>query len=174
MRKFICVAVAAVLCLTMFSACGKKDDKKNSGTSSNVSAVATIEPTATPAPQMAKIVVIKGADSGLNVRSGASTDAESLGMVENGEKFRLLVAEEQDGWYQIQYGARNAYVYAEYVSVEEVTLEEANKLGTAGNTGSSDDTSSTSEVTSTTSDTSTDDGEATSVPYSKENEDGES
>ena len=67
----------------------------------------------------------------------------------------LLVEEEKDGWYQIEYQGKPAYVSAEYATVQEVTLEEYNQLRTGGDTSSASSSSETSSTaTSTTSETS--------------------
>lgn len=129
MKKNLAVVVVFSLCLlmcTLFSGCSNNDDNLSSA---DFSAIAnTIPPEETPAPAMAKIVVVGSVDGGLNIRASASTDGEVLGQVNSGEKFRLLVDEQQNGWYQIQYQSKSAFVYAEYVTVQEVTVAEANSL----------------------------------------------
>ena len=109
----------------------------------------------TPVPvQMAKAVKVNATD-GLNIRSQASTDSEILGLADNGDMLPLLVEEEKDGWYQIEYQGKPAYVSAEYATVQEVTLEEYNQLRTGGDTSSASSSSETSSTaTSTTSETS--------------------
>ena len=62
------------------------------------------------------------------MRSAASTDSDVLGLAENGDTFLLLVGEAKDGWYQIQYEGKTAYVSEDYVTVKEVSVEEAAKL----------------------------------------------
>ena len=83
--------------------------------------------------------------------SQASTDSEILGLADNGDMLPLLVEEEKDGWYQIEYQGKPAYVSAEYATVQEVTLEEYNQLRAGGDTSSASSSSETSSTASTTS-----------------------
>lgn len=152
MKKWI--MLLGCLCLTacLLAGCGEKgEDQSSSSTVSTTSSVSAAAPT--PAPvQMAKAVKVNATD-GLNIRSQASTDSEILGLADNGDMLPLLVEEEKDGWYQIEYQGKPAYVSAEYATVQEVTLEEYNQLRTGG-ASSASSSSETSSTTSTTSETS--------------------
>lgn len=150
MKRSFCLILALLLTAALLAGCG--NDKKGSSPSSQVSsAVPTVTPTAAPV-QKAKAVLIK-ADSGLNVRGSASTDGEILGLADNGSKLALLVEDEKDGWYQVQYEGKSAYVSAEYVEVVEVTLEEYNRLksGASSEGGESDGPQSGGSQTSSAS-----------------------
>ncbi len=128
-RVFTLVLALCLLCGAL-AGCGKKDEKNANSSSSSqpVSTVSTPVATASPAPvQKAKAVKVK-ADGGLNVRSKPSTDSEALGLADNGSKLPLLVETASDGWYQVEYEGKTAYVSAEYAEVVEVSLEEYNKL----------------------------------------------
>lgn len=143
------------LCLTacLLAGCGDKGEEPNSSSMvSNNSTVSTVAPTPVPV-QMAKAVKVNAPD-GLNIRSQASTDSEILGLADDGELLPLLVEEEKDGWFQVEYQGKPAYVSAEYAAVQEVTLEEYNRLRSGGDASTTSTTSSSSE-TSTTSTTST-------------------
>ena len=154
MKKLVCLAIALCLAVFSFSGCGSKE--KNDDNSSLASTVSTTSPTPTPVPQTAKALRVT-ADSGLNIRSEASTDGEILGLAENGQRLALMMEDAQNGWYQIQYEGKTAYVSAEYAEVIEVTMDEYNQLrGTSTDSGSSQteepsgsSESSTSEPSST-------------------------
>ncbi|NBI16970.1 SH3 domain-containing protein [Neglecta sp. X4] len=132
MKRWMCLVLGLCMTAALLSACGE-DDKKNdsslpssSGTGSSTVTPIAVSPSPTP-EQMAKAVKVK-ADDGLNVRSKGSTDGDKLGLAKNGSKLALLVEDEKDGWYQVSYNGKAAYVSAEYVEVVEVTLDEYNKL----------------------------------------------
>lgn len=119
----------------LFSACSS-DDKNSSVSASSSTPLSSAGVTSTPQPQMAKIVVINSVDGGLNIRASAP-DGNILTVAESGDKFRLLVDDPDDGWYQIQYGSGKAYVHSDYVTVQTVTLEEANSLNSSSSESSS-------------------------------------
>ena len=128
MKRVLSLVLALCLLAAGLFGCGKKEDKKDPPSNSSgldSSAVSTIE---TPVPvQMAKAVLVK-ADVGLNVRAKPSTDAEILGLAEYHTMLPLLVEAAADGWYQVEYKGKPAYVFAEYAEMREITLSEYNKL----------------------------------------------
>lgn len=132
MKQIFIILLALCLLSTALYGCGKKEN--SGGNSSNpISSAAVSQAVATPAPvQMAKAVKVN-ADGGLNIRSEPSTDGEILGLADDGSKLPLLVEKATNGWYQIEYHGGSAYVSAEYAEVEEVTLEEYNRLKAEGN-----------------------------------------
>ena len=154
MKKWIMLLGGLCLTACLLAGCGEKgEDQSSSSTVSTTSSVSAAAPTPVPV-QMAKAVKVNATD-GLNIRSQASTDSEILGLADNGDMLPLLVEEEKDGWYQIEYQGKPAYVSAEYATVQEVTLEEYNQLRTGGDTSSASSSSETSSTaTSTTSQTS--------------------
>lgn len=138
MKRWISLLVALCLLTALFSGCGKKEEKEGGSNSSAASSSA-----ATPAPvssapvrQTAKAVKVD-AESGLNIRSSPSTDSEILGLAEDGSMLPLLVEKPSDGWYQVEYEGKNAYVSAEYAKVQEISLEEYNRLKQGGSASSS-------------------------------------
>lgn len=154
MKKWIMLLGGLCLTACLLAGCGEKgEDQSSSSTVSTISSVSAAAPTPVPV-QMAKAVKVNATD-GLNIRSQASTDSEILGLADNGDMLPLLVEEEKDGWYQIEYQGKPAYVSAEYATVQEVTLEEYNQLRTGGDASSASSSSETSSTaTSTTSQTS--------------------
>ncbi len=132
MKRIACFALALCLTAGLFSGCGKKEEEKTAESSSPASSVtaSTVSVSATPA-SVAKAVKVK-ADAGLNIRSQPSTDGEILGLAENGSMLPLLVGTPNNGWYEVEYQGKSAYVSAEYVEVQDVTLEEYNRLKEEG------------------------------------------
>ncbi len=157
--------------MALLSACGE-DNKTSSLSSTPTSGVATIPPTPTPTPQMVKVAVIKGAEGGLNVREAANTDSDVIDVAENGDKFLLLVAEAKDGWYNIQFGARNAFISAEYVEVQEISKAEADSL--TSKPDSSETENSPTPSPSSGSEPASSNSDVSSKPYNPGDEDGES
>lgn len=151
MKKWICLVLSLCMIGCLLAACGEDDEEGNSsaagGAGTSSIAPVTVSPSPTP-EQTAKAVRVKATD-GLNVRSKASTSGQVLGLAKDGSKLALLVEDEQDGWYQVSYGGKPAYVSAEYADVVEVTLDEYNKLkaeaGAEASSSSKEDASSSPE-----------------------------
>ena len=97
-----------------------------------------------------------------------------LWLAENGDTFLLLVGEAKDGWYQIQYEGKTAYVSEDYVTVKEVSVEEAAKLRGEGGSSESSSEGSSSEESSDAPDSKAPESSATTAPgVSRDSEDGE-
>lgn len=62
-------------------------------------------------------------EDNVNVRSGPGTDYERLGSAYSGYDFELI-EQRDDGWTQIIYDNREAYVYSEYVEIIPMILDE--------------------------------------------------
>lgn len=62
-------------------------------------------------------------EDNVNVRSGPGTDYERLGSAYSGYDFELI-EQREDGWTQIIYDNREAYVYSEYVEIIPMVLGE--------------------------------------------------
>lgn len=171
MKRLLCLVSALCLTALVLSGCG---DKKGESSSSTPSLAPTVTPVSSAPEQTAKALRIK-ADSGLNVRASASTDGEVLGVAEEGEMLALLVEDPKDGWYQVQYEGKSAYVSAEFAEVKEVTLEEYNRLKNGGEPSSSSSASSesSSEASKTEGSGSSSKPESSEVSSEGNTEDGE-
>lgn len=135
MKRLVSLALALCLLALSLGGCGKKKEQaENSQVSSTVSTPAP----ATPQPEKKAKAVKVNAEDGLNIRSEPSTDGEILGLAEDGSLLPLLVEKEEDGWFQISFEGKSAYVSAEFATIQEVTLEQYNKLKSGdASTGSS-------------------------------------
>lgn len=177
MKKLVCLTLVLCLIALVFSGCGGNKEDENSSAVSGTPTTAS--PSPSPEPQMAKALRVT-ADGGLNIRAEASTDSEILGLAENGQRLALMLEDAQNGWYQVQYEGKTAYVSADYAEVIEVTLDEYNQLRGGSTEGSSDDgtstqTSSAETSSSSSSSSTTDNGSSTSSTSSssEDTEDGE-
>lgn len=177
MKRILALVLAIILLAALLCACGKKSNKNktssnNPSSSSPASSAVTTSsiPVVTPEPvKMAKAAKVS-ADGGLNIRSEPSTDADILGVAEDGSLLPLLKEKATDGWYEVEYEGKTGYIYAEYAKPQDVTLAEYNRLRSSGDadtssSSSSDESSSSSGDTSSSSDSSsskssnTEDGE---------------
>ena len=126
MKKWFKLLAAVGLAALTLAGCGNGKDE-----SSDPQAGASPTPPvvqATPQPEQKAKAVKVNAPDGLNIRSKASTDSEILGLAEDGSLLPLLLEEEQDGWYQVEYEGSPAYVSAEFAQVQEITMTEYNAL----------------------------------------------
>lgn len=169
MKKLVCLTL--MLCMIALVLCGCGNDKGDETNSSGLNSTpATTSPAPTPEPQTAKALRVT-ADSGLNIRAEASTDSEILGLAESGQRLALMMEDAQDGWYQVQYNGKTAYVSADYAEVIEVTVDEYNKL--RGESGSDDNGEDTTSTVSTQSPDGGNPESSTSSTSSEDSEDGE-
>lgn len=154
MKRIIALALAVCMLFALLCACGKKDKKqKDEGNSSSTlsSALTPTPAPATPAPvQTAKAAKVS-ADGGLNIRSEPSTDGEILGVAEDGSLLPLLTEKADDGWYQIEFEGKTAYISAEFAKPQDVTLAEYNRLRSGSGDTLSSAPASSGEVSSTAS-----------------------
>ncbi len=175
MKRIIALALALCMLFALLCACGKKDQDQPAGkeeSSSPSSALAATPVPATPAPvQTAKAAKVS-ADGGLNIRSEPSTDSEILGVAEDGSLLPLLTEKESDGWYQIEFEGKSAYVSAEFAKPQDVTLAEYNRLRGGAASSSPADSSSPSSSEDPQSGKTSSASEASSSRPSN-NEDGE-
>lgn len=126
MKKWFKLLAAVGLAALTLAGCGNGKDE-----SSDPQAGASPTPPvvqATPQPEQKAKAVKVNAPDGLNIRSKASTDSDILGLAEDGSLLPLLLEEEQDGWYQVEYEGSPAYVSAEFAQVQEITMTEYNAL----------------------------------------------
>ncbi len=129
-RRGLALLFAGCVLTGTLAACGGDKDKGKDDSSSGSSDVSAVIPINTPSPTplpTAKAVRVTVDDS-LNVRESGSTEADILGVVEDGEELALLTDTAQDGWYQVSYNGGTGYVAAEFVKVIDVTVERYNAL----------------------------------------------
>ncbi|MBC1544005.1 N-acetylmuramoyl-L-alanine amidase [Listeria cossartiae] len=74
-------------------------------------------------------VAIVSSDGGLNVREKPSTSSNSLGLLNKGDQ--VTVTSQQNGWAQIQYNGKSAWVSSDYLTIREsVTKVDESELQT--------------------------------------------
>ena len=65
------------------------------------------------------VATIVNCEEDVNVRSGPSTDSEIIGTAKKGEELNIVPQDTlTEGWYQVEYKGRTAYVYAKYLDIE--------------------------------------------------------
>lgn len=70
-------------------------------------------------------IAVVSSEGGLNVREKPSTDSAVLGMLNTNDQ--VNVVSEQNGWAQIQYQGRNAWVSSDYITIRNSTTKSASK-----------------------------------------------
>lgn len=129
--KKLFILTAAVLLLMSVCACSDKDnEKEQGGEDSNIKiTVSSGESDTSKTPNLIKeINVLVVTEDEVNVRSEASTDAESLAVVNSNDCFVLIKENVKEGWHEIQYKEKSAYVSSDYSKVKTVTEEAANSM----------------------------------------------
>ena len=126
MKKWFKLLAAVGLAALTLAGCGNGKDESSDPQSGASPTPPVVQ--ATPQPEQKAKAVKVNAPDGLNIRSKASTDSEILGLAEDGSLLPLLLEEEQDGWYQVEYEGSPAYVSAEFAQVQEITMTEYNAL----------------------------------------------
>lgn len=126
MKKWFKLLAAVGLVALTLAGCGNGKDESSDPQSAASPTPPVVQ--ATPQPEQKAKAVKVNAPDGLNIRSKASTDSEILGLAEDGSLLPLLLEEEQDGWYQVEYEGSPAYVSAEFAQVQEITMTEYNAL----------------------------------------------
>ncbi len=65
------------------------------------------------------VATIVNCKNDVNVRKTPSTDAEILGVVKKGDKLTIVPQDTHtDGWYQVEYAGKTAYIHADYLDIE--------------------------------------------------------
>lgn len=178
MKRIFALVLAIFMLAALLCACGKKENNKKQTASNNpsstVSSGSTLSstPVVTPEPvKMAKAAKVS-ADGGLNIRSEPSTDADILGVAEDGSLLPLLKEKADDGWYEVEYEGETGYIYAEFAKPQDVTLAEYNRLRSSGGDTSSSSSASSEEPSSSDTDAKITSSQSSSSKASS-NEDGE-
>ncbi len=172
-KRGLALLVAGCVLTGALAACGGDKDKEDDS-SSGVSGASAVIPINTPSPTplpTAKAVRVEVDDS-LNVRESGSTEADILGVVENGDELALLTDTAQNGWYQVSYNGGTGYVSEEYVKVIDVTVERYNALKTSVAATPTPEPSEEPGASATPAPT-TGTGAGTANSASSDNEDGE-
>lgn len=65
----------------------------------------------------------------LNVRSGPSTETEKIGKLSLGTTVEII--SENEGWYEINFESKNAYIFGEYVRIIDSSLTGVQNAGSS-------------------------------------------
>ncbi len=148
LKRFLSMTVAILCLAALLAGCGGKKDKDKGSSSLASSSSSTPSSVETPTPEPKVWVATVQADGGLNIRSGPSTDADILGLAEDGSTLILQRETATDGWFQIEYEGETAYVSAEFAQAKQITMTEytsifgSNESSAPTGAGRGDDTSS--------------------------------
>lgn len=149
MARWCMLLCLSMVCVLLLSGCGAGNEEKvSSAVASAPVSVPAPTPTAVPKAKAVKVT----AEDGLNIRKEASEEGEILGLADTGSLLPLLKEEKQGDWYAIQYDGQPAYVHGDYVQMQEISMEEHQKL--LGGAATAGDTSSSASVTSSANPTS--------------------
>ena len=128
MRKMILILMVAFFA---FSVCACSSGGSESGASSMPDITAQTTPKPTEAPKNADVVIVN--TDGVNIRASADTEAEVYTQAYTDEAFLLVKKDVKDGWHQIKYDGKDAFISSEFTKIETMTAEEA-----AAKTGTGD------------------------------------
>lgn len=123
MKKFLLLVMAFALIISV-CACGGNEEKEESSSMPDISAVESTEPTPTPPPKEVKVLI---AGEGVNIRAAANTDCEIYYMAVN-EPYYLISEDDGSGFHKILFEGKEAYIFAEYCEIKTMTEEEAEAL----------------------------------------------
>lgn len=153
MKKALIFAAMTAMIVCLLSACGKDDQASSNNQVAKVtySSIPESSETPTQTKQQVKIAIVKGVDEVLNIREEASLNGAVLGQAQNGDKFRLAIDEEKDGWYQIIYNSSPAFVSAEFITIDTVGIDELESSSQSENSKSSEASSGASSENSNSS-----------------------
>ena len=136
-KKIISLLSAAVILLSCFTACSKKNDdekeEKDTTQSISIEADKNVE---------IKYTVNTNDGSPLNLRKGPGTDHDVLTTIPDGQT--LVVLDQQGSWAKVQYGTYEGWVSMDYVDAETTVPNVVNPTvpTTTGATTSNNNTSS--------------------------------
>lgn len=145
LKRSLCLILSMLLLLGCLAACGNKEAAPSAADNGGSSAAASAgpdggaSPTPSPTPARSAKAARITAESGLRVRSSPSTDSDGniLFLAPNNSLLPLLMETPQDGWYEVEYEGKSAYISAEYAKVVEISLEQYNQLRAGSESGAS-------------------------------------
>ena len=135
-RKFLVIAgiVCLVLCV-LLSGCKKKDKAEDTPVDDQAGTVTPAPPEipevespaveVEPEPEVKTELIgtVVNVTSGVNVRSGPSTESNILVTAELGTQFKVVKEFYTSEWHKVEYDDGVAYINAEYLQITEVPLD---------------------------------------------------
>lgn len=113
-----------------FTACSSADNADINVYLTDEEGNPTPEPEAISVGRSIEITVVEITESDINIRTGAGTSNEIVGVAQAGDNYVLV--KEGSSWNEIEYGDTNAYIYGEFCVKKTVDIEEVDAL-IAGN-----------------------------------------
>ena len=173
MKKVILILSVVIIALL---ACACSSGSAKSEASSLPDITAEVTPKPTKAPSKTVEIAIVNTD-GVNVRADSDTEAEVYTQAYLNEAFLLVKKDVKEGWNQIKYDGKDAYISSEFTTIESMSeAEAAKKLGAGENTTTPEATSTPDPDAETTESTDSTDSSPSGTVKSSEtrgNEDGQ-
>lgn len=143
MKKITYLFLALCVSLTMVACSNSSEDSSSSSEVSESSEIAS--GTMVEAGRDVSVSVLRVTGEGVNIRSGASTDSEILTQASQNTYFTIL--SEGDTWNKIEYDGQEAYIHADYSTIEKYSAEEvADLVGYSLDEDTDEDTDESADV----------------------------
>ena len=138
------VVVVIVLCLLLYG-CGKKKTPQSQQEEDPILGLVDdlpdVLPDELPPPSNNPILVGYVLKDAVNVRSLATTDSPSVGIVSRGDMLLILKSGTTAGsnggtWYEVRYSGKSAYIHADFLEAKEMTEDAVVSVGSVVNVDS--------------------------------------
>lgn len=143
--------MSAFMCMCLF-ACSDEGSSDFNVSYTDENGNSTPEPESIALGRSVDITVVEVTDDNINIRSGAGTDNDIIGVAQAGENYVLV--KEGSSWNEIEYGDGSAYIYGQFCIKKTVDIEELDALLALNETIVGDVTEDDSSEDDTSEDTS--------------------
>lgn len=155
LKKIILIVMSVFMCMCLF-ACSSDDNADFNVSYTDENGDPTPEPESISLGRSIEITVVEITDDNINIRTGAGTGNEIVGVAQAGHNYVLV--KEGSSWNEIEYEDGSAYVYGDFCIKKSVNIEEIDALIALNDTIlGSEAENSTDDTTDDSSDESADD-----------------
>ena len=170
MKKVI--LILSVVIIALFAcACSSGSAKSEASSLPDITAEVTPKPTKEPVKTV-EIAIVN--TDGVNVRADCDTASEVYTQAYLNEAFLLVKKDVKEGWNQIKYNGKDAYISSEFTTIESMTeAEAAKKLGAEENSPEPETTSTPAPNAETTESTDSSPSGTVKSGETRGNEDGQ-